>query len=316
MANPSPRHGSLQFYPRKRAERILPRVNWSSITRKESGLLGFIGYKVGMKSAYIRDNTPHSLTKGQRIVIPVTIVECPKLKTISIRFYKNNIVAFEFLNKNLEKELKRKIKLPKKEGKKLEDLEKQDFDDVRILVYSQVKKTGIKKSPDIAEIAISGDKNQKLELAKNIFNKEVSIKDVFKDEIVDIRAVTKGKGTVGPVKRFGLNLRSHKAEKGVRFHGSGGAWHPARVEFTQPMAGQMGFSTRVQYNSKIVNIGNILEKNINPPEGFNAFGKINTDYLILSGSVQGPAKRPLIITFASRPTITHSKRSYEFIELR
>ena len=29
------RHGSLQFYPRKRADRILPRVNWGSIDRKE-----------------------------------------------------------------------------------------------------------------------------------------------------------------------------------------------------------------------------------------------------------------------------------------
>ncbi len=112
MSLSRPRHGSLQFYPRCRAKQLLPSVNWDSIIKKEPGLLGFIGYKVGMVSAYVRDNTPNSLTKGQRIVIPATIIVCPAMKILSIRFYKDNKLIGEVINKNIEKDLKRKIKLP------------------------------------------------------------------------------------------------------------------------------------------------------------------------------------------------------------
>ena len=87
-----PRRGSLQFYPRKRAKKILPRVNWDSISKEQTGLKGFIWYKVGMKSAYVLDNTSHSHTKGKRIIIPVTLIECPSIKILSVRFYKNNKV--------------------------------------------------------------------------------------------------------------------------------------------------------------------------------------------------------------------------------
>jgi large subunit ribosomal protein L3 len=309
-----PRKGSLQFYPRKRANRILPRVNWKPLKKEGTGLLGFICYKVGMKSAYVKDNTPHSLTKGKRITFPVTILECPTIKILSTRFYKKGKVSGEVLNKNLEKELKRKIKVPKEVKKKIEDF--TDYDDIRLLAYSQVKKTGIKKTPDLLEIGLSGTKEEKLAFVKENVNKEISIKDVFKEELVDIHGVTKGKGTQGPTKRFGLSLKTHKEEKGQRGPGSGGPWHPARVEYTQPMAGQMGFFSRVSYNKKILVIGSINEKDINPKEGFRHFGKVKNDYIITLGSVQGPRKRQLAITPALRPTKDTLKRNYEFLNLR
>jgi large subunit ribosomal protein L3 len=315
MVNPKPRHGSLQFYPRSRSTRMLPRVSWDAISKKD-GILGFIGYKVGMKSAYIKDNTPNSLTKGKRIIIPVTIIECPTMKILSVRFYKDKKVIGDVLNHNLDKELIRKIKLPKKSDKKIEDYEKKDFDDVTVVVYSQVKKTGIKKSPDIKEIGLAGNKEEKLSLIKSYLSKEITIKEVLKEGIVDVRGVTKGKGFQGTIKRFGLTLKAHKSEKGVRTLGSGGPWHPSRVDFSQPRAGQMGFFTRVTYNNKIVFVGDIKEKDINPNEGFKNFGKIKTDYLIVEGSVQGPEKRKLLITAPLRPTTEHTKKNYEFIELR
>lgn len=312
-----PRRGSLQFYPRKRANKILPRVNWDSIPKEEKGLKGFIGYKVGMKSAYVLDNTQHSLTKGKKIIIPITIIECPVIKILSIRFYKNGIVVKEILNDNLDKELKKKITLPKQAEakKKLENL-KEDYEDVRIIVYSQVKKTGIKKSPDIAEIGLSGSKEEKLQFIKDNLSKEISIKNVFKTGIVDFRGVTKGKGFQGQVKRFGLSLKAHKSEKGVRTLGTGGAWHPARVTFREPRAGQMGFFTRAVYNNKIIDISSINEKDINPKGGFKHFGKIKTDYIIVYGSVQGANKRQLLITNPLRPDKGQSKKSYELIEIR
>jgi large subunit ribosomal protein L3 len=310
------RKGSLQFYPRVRAKKILPRVSWDFLSKDEIGLLGFIGYKAGMKSAYVRDNTPHSLTKGQRIIVPVTIIECPTMRIFSIRFYKNKKVIGEVLSSDLDKELQKKIKIPKAVKKKIEDYKEGDYDDIRIIVYSQVKKTGIKKKPDLAELGISGKLNEKLDFVKNNLAKEISISDVFTEGVVDVRGVTRGKGNQGPTKRFGLSLRSHKSEKGVRGPGSGGPWHPARVEYTQPMAGQMGYFTRVVYNNKIVLIGKINEEDINMKGGFKKFGNIKNDYLIVQGSIQGPVKRQLLITTPLRASKKQTKKNYEFIELR
>ena len=228
------RHGSLQFWPRSRSKRFLPDVSWNAISSKEPGLMGFIGYKVGMRSAFVKDNTPNSLTKGKRIILPVTIIECPTMKILSVRFYKDRRVIGEVLNHNLDKELKRKIKTPKKTLKKIEDF--KDYDDIRVMVYSQVKKTGVKKTPDVKEIGISGSLGDKLKFVHDNINKEISIKEVFKEGIVDIRGVTKGKGLQGTVKRFGLTLKSHKSEKGQRSLGSGGPWHPSRVDYHQPIA--------------------------------------------------------------------------------
>jgi len=311
------RHGSLQFYPRVRSKEFLPSVNWSSIiSRKDVGILGFVGYKAGMMSAYVKDNTPNSLTKGKKIIIPVTILECPTIKILSIRFYKNKKILGEVMNKTLDKELKRKIRLPKEVHKKLEDFKEGEYDDIRLVIYTEARKTGIKKAPDIVEVGVSGDLNQKLEFAKNHFNKEISIKDFVKEGVVDIRGVTKGKGLQGTVKRFGLTLKAHKSEKGVRTLGSGGPWHPSRVDYTQPRSGQMGFFTRIVYNNKVLLIGSISEKDINPAEGFSRFGKVRSDYMILQGSVQGAAKRQLLISMPLRPSKKQVKKNYEFLELR
>ena len=87
-------------------------------------------------------------------------------------------------------------------------------------------------------------------------NKEIFISDIFeKGLLADARGLTKGKGLVGPVKRFGITLKQHKSEKGRRRPGSLGPWHPARVIFRVPMAGQLGMFKRVIYNNKIIKIG-------------------------------------------------------------
>ena len=98
--------------------------------------------------------------------------------------------------------------------------------------------------------------------------------------------------------------------------GSIGPWHPARVMFRTPMAGQMGMFTRVVYNNKVIEIEEISKKNINPASGFKHYGEIKTDYLIINGSVQGVPKRALIITAPLRETKKQSKKNYELIELR
>ena len=303
----TPRKGSLQFWPRKRINKFLPSVNWSTISTQDKGLLGFICYKVGMVSIIVKDATADSRTKGKKIIIPATVLECPPIKILSVRFYKNGIVTGEILNLNLDKELKRKLKLPKDYKKKIEDI--KDFDDIRVIVYSEAKKTGIKKTPDIVEVALSGSKEEKLAFVKENLGKEILVNSVLKEkELVDVRGLTKGKGFQGPVKRFGIQLRFHKSEKGVRKVGSIAPWTPSYVTFRTPMAGQMGMFTRVAYNNKIVKIQNL-------DRAFKHFGKALNPCIILKGSVQGPAKRQLLLTKSFRPTKEQEKLNYELVEI-
>src|SRR5688572_7707532 len=142
-----PRYGSLQFWPRKRAEHFLPSVNWDAI--KGEGFLGFIAYKAGMATAIVKDSTPKSMTPGKKIAVPVTFLEMPTMRIYSVRFYKAGKVMTEVIVSN-DRELKRVVKVSKNTTKNLDDI--KDFDDVRVIAYSVPKNAGLKKTPDLAEI--------------------------------------------------------------------------------------------------------------------------------------------------------------------
>ena len=307
----SPRKGSLQFWPRKRAAKFLPSTNWDAI-KSDKILKGFIAYKAGMASAFIKDDSEHSMTKGKKKIVPVTILECPSMKILSVRFHKNGIVANEVLAPNLDKELKRKLKLPKT-VKKLDSIKSEEYEDLKVIAYSIVKKTNLKKTPDIIEIGLSGSYGEKLNFVKENLEKEISILDIFdKGQLIDVRGLTKGKGLQGPVRRFGITLKNHKSEKGQRRPGSLGPWHPARVIFRVPMAGQLGTFTRVVYNNKILDMGKAEEKFKN----IKNYGDVKTDYIVVEGSLQGSAKRQLILTQPLKPTKKQLKKQHELIELR
>jgi len=319
-----PRKGSMQVWPRKRAAKFLPRVNWNPVLQKKSGdknvnILGFIGYKAGMASAYVKDSTADSMTKNKRIIVPVTVVECPTMKILSIRFYKNKKVLKEILNEVLDKELIRIVKMPKNKVDTkalLEKIKLEDFDDVKLMMYSEAKKTEIKKTPDISEIGLSGTKEDKLHFVKSNLHKEFSISEVFPKGVVDIRGISKGHGFQGAVKRYGIRLRFHKSEKGVRRVGSIGAWHPIGVRFRVPMPGQHGLHTRICLNSNIVASKKLTENDPVAKRVFYNYGLVRTDYIILRGSVQGSQKRQLLLTAPYRPTKKQIKKNYELIELR
>lgn len=307
----SPRKGSLQFWPRKRAAKFLPRVNWSSIDTSKV-LKGFICYKAGMMSAAVKDNSADSMTKDKQIIIPVTVLECPPMKIMSVRFYKDGKVATEVLAEGLDKELKKKIKLPKT-AKKLDEIKAEEYDDVKLICYSVVKKTGLKKKPDLAEIGLKGSVEDKINFVKENAGKEITIESVLENgQLVDFRGLTTGRGLVGPVKRFGIQLKDHKSEKGRRRPGAIGPWHPARVIFRVPMAGQLGMFTRCIYNSKIIGLGKADGKFNN----IKNYGDVKTDYIVVKGSVQGPSKRQLVVTHPLRETKKTKKQNFDLIEFR
>lgn len=297
----SPRAGSMQFWPRVRARDSNARIrNWQA--SKENNLLGFAGYKVGMTHLLITDNRQHSLTKGAEIFCPVTVVECPPIKTASIIFYKNtqdgSKIVSEVLAGSTNKEMGRKIPENKKKGK-----EPQDFDFIRLFCYTQPNLTGIgKKSPDTFEMAIGGVKEQQLAYAREKLGKEINIDEVFKEgQQVDIHSITKGKGFQGPVKRFGVTLRQHKSEKSRRNPGSLGAWRAqGHIMWRTAHAGKMGYHLRTEYNKWLINIRNKPEE-INVKGGFLDYGLVKNKFILIKGSIGGSRKRLIKLTQPTRP---------------
>lgn len=297
-----PRHGSMQFWPRVRARRSYARVRaWAPA--KDAKLLGFAGYKVGMTHLILTDNRPNSKTKGQDINFPATIVECPPLKLVSIRFYKNtpygSRVATEVFTNKTDKDLQRIIPAPKKDPtQKLAQLNPKEYDDITVLVHTQPRLTALgKKSPELFEMGLGGRVEEKFNYAKDHLGKEVKVEEVLKEgQQIDIHAVTKGKGFQGPVKRFGVTLRSHKAEKTKRGPASLGAWcGQGHIMYRVAHAGKMGYHTRTEYNKWLLKISNDPSK-INPAGGFLRLGNVKAPYLLLKGSIPGPSKRLIRLT--------------------
>jgi len=132
--------------------------------------------------------------------------------------------------------------------------------------------------------------------------KEINIGDIFKEgNQIDIHAITKGKGLQGPVKRFGMGLKSHKSEKSRRNPGSLGPWKgQVNIMWKIPYAGQTGYFQRTEFNKWLLKIGNKPEE-INPKSGFVRYGIIKNTYVIVKGSVAGPKKRLIRFNFAIRP---------------
>ena len=301
-----PNRGSMQYWPRSRAKRIYPAVKYWAANVKDIKPLGFAGYKVGMTHILYTDAKSTSMTKGEDIFCPVTIIECPPLKVAAARFYKNSpygqkVITDVFYSK-LDKDLARSIFLSKKEpSKKLEDV--KEFDDLKLVVYTQPKLSAIgKKKPEIFEVALGGQKEEKLKYASENLGKEISINNVFKEgQQVDIHSVTKGKGFQGPVKRFGVRVRQHKSEKTKRGPGSLGAWKAqGHIMYRVPHAGQTGFQTRTEFNKWVVKIGSKPEE-INTSAGFVRYGNVKSSYLLLKGCIGGASKRLIRMTDATRP---------------
>src|SRR3989304_7214773 len=141
-----PRHGSLQFWPRKRAEKQIPSVNGSVVKGdgKSDSLLGFITYKAGMATALVKDMTDKSMTQGKKIYMPVTILEAPNMKIYSVRFYKYGKVLKDVVV-SADKVLNRVILAPK-QPKNLEQEVPKEYDEIRVIVYSIPSQTAIKKT--------------------------------------------------------------------------------------------------------------------------------------------------------------------------
>jgi large subunit ribosomal protein L3e len=168
------------------------------------------------------------------------------------------------------------------------------------------------KKAHLMEIQVNGGKTEdKVKWAQGKFEQEVSIGEVFaKDEMVDTIAITRGKGTTGVIKRFGVNRLPRKTHRGLRKVACIGAWHPSAVKWTVARTGNQGYFHRTQINQKIYRVGSGASrgvnnnatteqdphvKNITPVGGFPHYGVVNEDFVLIRGGVMGPRKRVVTI---------------------
>ncbi|MEM0112947.1 MAG: 50S ribosomal protein L3, partial [Fervidicoccaceae archaeon] len=322
----APRRGSLAVRPRKRAEGILGRVrSWPTVSHEKIFPVGFLGYKVGMTHSMIIDDRRTSLTYGKQIFMPVTILETPPMILAGFRAYEfdtnhgkqpfTDVWADSSVlsSANIERLIKRFNPGKESSSKKLEEIESslERIVELRALMLSQPMLAGgiSKKKPELIEVALSGtDIKKQLEFATSSLGRKFTVSEIFSNgSFVDVIGITKGKGFQGPVKRFGIKVlpRWHKHRKAARKIGARGPGFGSVS--TAPQAGQMGFHQRVDYNKRIIYIGDVskhgeeLLKKFNVPGGWHKYGLIKSDFVILAGSVPGPRKRPIILRYPIRP---------------
>jgi large subunit ribosomal protein L3 len=255
-----------------------------------------------MTHAFVRDYRKESTTAGQEISIPVTIVEVPAMKVVAVRLYRMTYYGLEtlteFWTKKLSKELAERVMVPKKVQslKKLDKVDLNEVEDVRVVAVTQPKLiTGVpKKVPDVMELRVSGsDLKERIDYAKGLIGKEVTINDfVSEGQMIDVIAITKGKGFQGAPKRWGIKLLHHKDSKHRRKVGAMGPWRPHYTMRQVPLAGQVGYHQRTEYNKRVLRIGED-GSDINPDGGFLHYGEIRNNWVMVHGSVPGSTKRLL-----------------------
>jgi large subunit ribosomal protein L3 len=204
---------------------------------------------------------------------------------------------------------------PKKtRGESLADLEAlgDDIAEVRILTHTNpILISGVpKKMPDLMEMAVNGGSMaDRLKFAGGLLGQQVPITDVFElGDLLDVTAVTKGKGTQGPVKRWGIAIAKRKhARTGKKRHvGNLGPWHPAHVSWRVPQLGQMGYHQRTENNKRLMFIGTDGAE-ITPNGGFPGYGMVRNQYVLIKGSLPGPIKRLVRMRHAIRPGMNFVK---------
>merc|ERR1712190_119125 len=196
---------------------------------------------------------------------------------------------------------------------------------------TQVSKVKIgQKKAHIKEIQVNGGTTTaKVDFVTGLFEQEVKVADVFsQDEMIDVIGATKGKGFNGVVTRWGVTRLARKSHRGLRKVACIGSWHPARVQFQVPRAGQNGYHHRTEMNKKIYKIGksikddpnnamtenDLTEKSITPMGGFSHYGEVTQDWVMVKGTVMGCRKRLITLRKSLLPQV--SRKATEKVELK
>ncbi|WP_135806700.1 50S ribosomal protein L3 [Halorussus marinus] len=312
-----PRKGSLGFGPRTRAASEVPRFNSWPDGDGSPSLQGFAGYKAGMTHVVMVNDESDSPREGMEETVPVTIVETPPMRAVALRAYEQTPYGKKPLTEvwggEFHEELDRTLDIPKEydtdaaADELREAVADGDVADLRVVTHTVPSEIASvpKKKPDVMETRVGGGSlDERVDFALDLLDDggEHAMNDVFRaGEYMDVSGVTKGKGTQGPVKRWGVQKRKGKhARQGWRRRiGNLGPWNPSRVRSTVPQQGQTGYHQRTELNKRLVDLGE--GDDINVDGGFVNYGEVDGEYALVKGSVPGPDKRLLRFRPAVRP---------------
>jgi large subunit ribosomal protein L3 len=246
--------------------------------------------------------------EGMTESVPVTIVETPPMRVAAVRAYRDTPYGkrpiTEVWTDSLDEETERVVARPDEAGDVDEIRQADDVDEVRVIAYTTPAEVdGVpKKKPDLMEIPVSGgDIDARIDYAAELLETDADVNDVHRaGEYVDVSAITKGKGTQGPVKRWGVKLRKgkHYRQGWKRRIGNLGPWHPSRVRSTVPQQGQTGYHQRTEINKRVLSVD---EEDATPEGGFVNYGEVSSSYVLVKGSVPGPKQRLVRTRNAVRP---------------
>lgn len=318
MPQPSrPRKGSLGFGPRKRATSEVPRFNSWPEDDGQPALQGFAGYKAGMTHVVMINDESNSPIEGMEETVPVTIVETPPMRGVALRAYEDTPYGkrplTEIWTDEFHEDLSRTLSVPENHDADAardelqEALDAGDVADVRVITHTVPSGlTGVpKKRPDVMETRVGGGSiEERADFALDLLEEggEHVMDDVFRPgQYLDVSGVTKGKGTQGPVKRWGVQKRKGKhARQGWRRRiGNLGPWNPSRVRSTVPQQGQTGYHQRTELNKRLIDLGD--GGDVNPDGGLINYGEVDGSYALVKGSLPGSKKRLLRFRPAVRP---------------
>jgi len=350
----APRHGSLAFLPRKRANRAVGKIKAfpADDEGKDCHFTGFVAWKAGMTHVLRKvDGRAGSPLQQKEVIDPVTLLDCPNMVVAGMVGYKKtpfgnratvtvwaNKLADEFRRCLYKNWASAKKKAFQGKGRKdpaslkdnldfaLAELRASQPDTLRAICYGKSCPVKGRKKTWIKEIQINGGSmSDKIDFVLKKFEQEVSVDEIFdKDENVDTIAVTKGHGTEGVITRWGVTRLPRKTHRGLRKVACIGSWHPARVSYSVARVGQNGYHHRTEVNKKIFHVGkepiiactsgDMTSKSINPMGGWPHYGNIKGKYLMIKGSCPGCKKRPITLRKSLRKL--YKPRHLEPIELK
>jgi len=349
----APRHGSLGFCPRKRTRHHRGKVKTFPRDDQKKGchLTAFVGYKAGMTHIVRELDKIGSKMHKKEVVEAVTIIETPPMVVVGVVGYIETPRGLRALTtvwaSHLSDEVKRRFyknwyrskqkaftKYAKKYAEKKDEIDrelariKRYASVVRVLAHTQIKKINIRqKKAHLLEIQVNGGTvEQKVDFAVSLFEKQVPVSAVFvDDEMIDTIAVTKGHGFEGVTHRWGTRRLPRKTHKGLRKVACIGAWHPSRVSFAVPRAGQLGYFHRTELNKKIYRVGkagtpngstefDLTDKGVTPMGGFPRYGEVREDFIMIKGCCPGVKKR--VVTLRKSLLAQTSRSAKEQIKLK
>ena len=299
----SPRRGSLAYSPRIRAKSMEARIRaWPKLNSEEPKILAHCGFKAGCVQVVSIDDREKVPNAGKQLVSLGTVLVTPPVLILGIRGYSKGHdgrhAEFDVYAEDIPKSISKEISLVNKQENALENAEKglKRIKEIFAIVAVSPRAAGLEqKKPYVFEASVSGGDIQKqFTHVKELLGKEIKIDQIFETgATVDVAAITKGKGWQGVIQRWGVKKKQHKSRKTVREVGSLGPISPQSIMYTVPRAGQMGFHQRVEYDKRIMVIGNASDEQIkiNPDGGFKHFGLVKGDFIILKGSVPGTYRR-------------------------